>query len=263
MDTHVLSLADLQHSVARAMLADEAGPAVAHLVGGARPGGRLNIHVRHYEASLTAALSDKFPACAWLAGADVVSAAARAYIYAHPPNQPCIADYGEEFPRFLANYGRARTMPYLESFAGLEWAVGRVSIAIDHPPISWSELGRMGSERLVDSVLALQPGLGYLRSAWSVDLLMTTYLSGTAPERFVLPESDAFIEARGARGTVHLTRLDGATFTFRRALAAGGSIGDAAASALDLDASFDPGEALRLLVHADLVTATAAQANAR
>ena len=256
------SLADLQSGIARAMTTGEAEPFVARLVGGTDPDKRLNIHLRHYEASLTAALRDKFPACAWLAGADVVNAAARAYVHAHPPEQPCIAEYGEEFPQFLANYGRARTMPYLESFATLEWTVGRASIAIDHAPISWSDIVQIGSERLVDAVLSLQPGVHYLRSAWGVDELMTTYLGGTEPERFVLPESDTFIEVRGARGTVHLTRLDSAAFTFCRELAAGSSVGDAAGSALELDSTFDPGEALRRLVQAGLITTTTVQARA-
>ncbi len=256
------SLADLQSSVARAMLAGEREPGIAQLVGGDQPGRRLDIHLRHYEASLTAALRDKFPACAWLAGEEVVTAAARTYVHAHPPERPCIAEYGEGFPRFLASYGHARTMPYLESFGTLEWAVGRVSLAIDRAPISWSSVGQLGSERLVDSVLSLQPGLHYLRSGWAVDQLMTTYLRGIEPERFVLAESEAFIEVRGARGSVQLARLDGATFTFRTGLAAGRSVGDAAGSALDCDSAFDPGEALRLLVQAGLVTTISAPAGA-
>jgi len=259
---HMHLLADLQSAFAHAMTTGKAGPVVEHLVGGADPGKRLNIHLRHYEASLATALCEKFEACAWLAGADLVNAAARAYVCAQPPRQPCIAEYGGDFPEFLAQHGRARTMPYLESFAMLEWAVGRVSIAIDYSPLSWSDVGRIGSEHLVDSVLALHPGLRYVRSTWGVDQLMTTYLSGTQPERFVLPESDTFIEVRGARGTVHLARLDGATFTFRRDLAAGRSVGDAAESALELNSTFNPGEALGLLVHAGLVIATTAQANA-
>ena len=252
----MLSLAELQTRVARAMTTGERELVAAQLVGGAHPGSRLAIHLRHYEASLTAALRETFPACAWLVGAGLVSAAARAYVYAHPPEQPCIADYGEEFPRFLAEYGRGRAMPYLESFATLEWAVGRASIAIAYPPLAWSDIGRMGSERLIDSVLSLQPGLRYLRSAWAIDRLMTTYLSGTEPERFVLLESDTFIEVRGARGTVDVARLDGATFAFRRELAAGSSVGDAAACALEFDSTFDPGEALRHLAHAGLVVTT-------
>jgi hypothetical protein len=261
MELRMLSLADLQLSVARAMTTGESEAVVAQLVGGAHPGNRLDIHLRHYEASLTAVLRDKFAACAWLAGADLLSAAARAYVHEHPPKQPCIAEYGRDFPQFLATHGRASMLPYLESFATLEWAVGRASIAVDHAPISWSDLARIGSERLVDSVLSLQPGLRYLRSAWDVDQLMTTYLSGTEPERFVLSESDTFIEVRGARGTVHLAQLDAATFTFRRELAVGSSIGDAADCGLEVDSTLNPGEALRELVHTGLVTTTTEQAN--
>ncbi|HEY7671572.1 MAG TPA: putative DNA-binding domain-containing protein [Gammaproteobacteria bacterium] len=249
----MLSLAELQNGVARAMTTGVREPFVAQLVGGANPAKRLDIHVRHYETSLTAALRDKFAACAWLAGADLVSAAARAYVRARPPRQLCIADYGDDFPQFLANYGRARTLPYLESFAALEWAVGQVSIAIDYPPLSWPDLAEVGSERLVDSALMLQPGLRYLRSAWGVDQLMTLYLRGTEPERFALPESETFIEVQGARGAVHFARLDGATFMFRMELAAGSSIGTAADQALEYDSTFDPGAALRLLAHTGLV----------
>jgi hypothetical protein len=253
----MLSLAELQSRLARAMTTGEREPFAPHLAEGVYPPKRLYVHIRHYEASLTAALRDKFPACGWLAGTDLVSAAARAYVHAHPPTQPCIAEYGRDFPNFLVTYGRAPTLPYLESFAELEWAVGRASIAIDHPSISWLDIGRIGAERLVDAVLSLQPGLSYLHSAWGVDQLMTTYLTGVEPERFVLPESEAFIEVRGARGTVPLTRLAGATFTFRSELAHGQSLGDAAGGALELDSTFDAGEALRLLVHAGLVTAAA------
>jgi len=259
----VLSLANLQSGIARAMTTGERQPLVTQLVGGAHPAGRLDIHLRHYETSLTAAVHDRFAACAWLAGGDLVSAAARAYVHAHPPRYLCIAEYGEDFPQFLASYDRAPTMPYLESFATLEWIVSHVSIAVDYPPLSWPDLAGIGSDRLVDSPLTLQPGLRYLRSAWGVDQLMTMYLSGTEPERFVLPESDTFIEVRGARGTVHLARLDGATFEFRRKLATGISIGDAAGRALEHDSTFDPGEALRLLVQTGLAAKTSVAAQER
>jgi uncharacterized protein (UPF0276 family) len=231
-------------------------PIVAQLVGGTDPTLRLDVHVRHYEASLTAALRDKFEACAWLAGADLVSAAAREYVHAYPPRRPCIAEFGDDFPLFLASYDRASTLPYLESFAALEWAVGQVSIAIDYPALSWSDLGQIGPERLVDAVFLLQPGLRYLHSAWSVDRLMALYLGNTEPERFELSESDTFIEVRGARGTVCLAPLDGATFAFRMELAAGSSVGTAADRALEHNTTFDPGEALRLLANMGLIAKT-------
>jgi hypothetical protein len=254
----VRSLADLQETFARAMTSGQGVALAAELVGGPNPSARLAIHLRHYEASLTTALCDKFPACAWLAGADLVRAAARDYVHSHPPVQPCIAEYGRDFPQFLAAYGRASSLPYLESFAALEWAVAKASIATAEPPLSWTDVARLGPDALFDSTPSLQPGLYYLSSGWRIDELMTTYLSGAEPERFVLEESNTLIEVRGTRGDVRLKHLDATTFGFRTALLEGRSIGEAAIRALDSDATFDSGAALSELVREGLVTGTSA-----
>jgi hypothetical protein len=82
---------------------------------------------------------------------------------------------------------------------------------------------------------------------------MQTYLTGAAPERFVLIEAPTSLEVQGARGAFRLTRLDAATFAFRTALAAHRTVGDAADAALALDPAFDAGHGLRALVDARLV----------
>ncbi len=76
----MLSLSSLQARVAHAVIMGDVEPVAAYLAGGADPRKRLAIHQRHYETSLTRALCDKFPATAWLAGTDIVAAAAREYI---------------------------------------------------------------------------------------------------------------------------------------------------------------------------------------
>jgi hypothetical protein len=252
---HVQSLAEVQAAFARAMTTGDAERLDAALVGGTSPRKRLAVHLRHYEASLTSALLEKFPACAWLVGGALVRAAARAYVRLHPPQQPCIAEYGREFPQFLGSYGgTAASLPYLESFARLEWAYAQASIAIEAPPCSWARLASVGPDRLLDATLALQPGLRYVHSRWRIDELMTTFLRGAEPERFVLVELLTLMEVRGARGAVSLQRLDRASFAFRTALADGGCIGAAATAALESDGAFDTGEALKSLAHAGLVT---------
>jgi hypothetical protein len=250
----VHSLAELQAEIGHAVTSGGATPAIASLVGGARPAKRLAIHQGHYEASLAAALLAKFPASAWLAGTAFVTEAARAYAHACPPPQPCIAEYGRDFPAFLARFGRTAP-PYLQSFAALELAVGEVSIAVDVRPLRWAELASVAAEELLESALTLQPGLRHLRAPWRIDELMTTYLRGEAPERFVLAEGETHVEVRGARGSLRLLRLDGATFVFRTELVAGRTIAKAAELALDVAADFDAGAALRALVHAGLVVA--------
>src|SRR5262245_54741193 len=101
----MVSLSDLQQRVRDAVIADNVAQArsiAPLLVGGRDPSTRLAIHRRHYQASLVTALLEKFPAVTWLVGATFMQEAARAFVRRHPPAAPCIAEYGADFPDFLA-----------------------------------------------------------------------------------------------------------------------------------------------------------------
>jgi hypothetical protein len=248
------SLADIQARVRQAVTGGDAHGVAPLLVGGIEPGKRLAIHQRHYEASLVTALCEKFPASTWLLGADVVFDAAQTFVRSHPPRRPCIAEYGEDFPTFLAAHGRLATLPYVTVFAELEWAVGQVSIAVDREAVSWPAIARIAPDDLLSTCLVLQPGVRYRHADWPVDELMTMYLSDAAPDTFVWQPAQTCVEIRGARGVLRIDRVDPGTCAFRTALLDGLPIGDAAEAALDCDEAFDPGQALVALVSAELVT---------
>ncbi|HXF54388.1 MAG TPA: DNA-binding domain-containing protein [Hyphomicrobiaceae bacterium] len=248
-------LAETQARLARAMLSGDASAAVPLLSGGERSAGRLAIHLRHYEASLMAALAAKFPACAWLLGERFFAETTRRFVHRQPPTKPCMAEYGAEFPRFLAQQPASAAMPYLRGFAVLEWHLGQVSIAIDHPPLALSALRPFAGEALYGLTLRLQPGIAHLRSRWPIDELMRLYLSANAPDSYLMNEHQVCLEVRGARGVFTMDRLDPATFAFRSAIAAGRAIGAAAEAALEADAAFDPGGALARLYAERLVVA--------
>jgi len=249
----VPSLADLQAGVRRAVTLGDPGAVRSLLVGGMDPVKRLAIHRRHHEASLVTAIREKFPATAWLVGADRVADAARAYVRTHPPQRPCIAEYGEDFPAFLADVERGLELPYLQSFAELEWHVAQVSVAVDCTPVTWVEIVQLGTDALLNARVALQPGLRYLHAAWTIDRLMTTYLAGVVPDEFVLTNVDTYIEVRGARGALRIESVGSATFVFRSALVGGRPLGEAGETALSGDPTFDAGKALLDLVAGGLV----------
>lgn len=246
-------LAELQARIAGALLAGDGRGLAADLVRGSAE--RFRVHLRNYEESLAAALRDKFPGCAWLLGAELLDAAARAFARAHPPRRPCIAEYGAEFPRFVAAFGRAAELAYVQPFAELEWAVGNAAIAVDSEPLAWRSIASLGTDGLLATHVTLQQGLRYLRVPCRVDELMTIYLGDRAtPAAFALDASPAHLEVRGARGAVSIALLEDAEHAFRAALAAGEAIGAAAERALDVDGAFDAGAALRRLVDAGSVT---------
>jgi putative DNA-binding protein len=224
------------------------------LVGGNAPEKRLSIHQRNYHKTLIDALLVKFPATGWLVGTAFLTQAAERFVCERPPAAPCIAEYGAEFPAYLSQQPGTELALYLKDFVELEWCVGQVAIALDRPPVTAEEFSGIDPNVLPNTFLTLQPGLHFLQARWPVDELMTLYLTETAPDQFELAASNVRIEVRGARGQFHFSRLDKAEFTFRKSIAGGYSIGDAAEFAMDSSADFDPGQALAALIAAGFIT---------
>lgn len=249
------ALAETQLRFRDAMVHGDVQHVAPLLVGGRDPEKRLVVHQRNYQTSLVDALMVKFPATGWLTGTPFLTEAARQFVRKHPPQAPCIAEYGGAFPGFLSLCPGAGRMPYLGEFAQFEWHVGHVAIAIDAAPVPSEEFSAIDGDALPDTLLTLQSGLRYLRASWPVDEVLKLYLTETAPDHLELSPADVWIEVRGARGEFHFSRLDAAEFIFRKSISEGRSTGDAAECALDVNAGFDPGQALGALIAAGLVTA--------
>ena len=249
------TLTELQAGIRTAVVLGKDSAVAPWLVGGRDARKRLAIHHRHYHASLVSALLDRFPATVWLVGTTSVAEAARRFVENRPPTRPCIAEYGEDFPAFLSAERGAATLPYLRSFATLEWHLSRLSLAVTQPALSQGDLSSLDPGTLADVSVTMQPGVHYVHAHWNIDTLIRLYLTASAPDQFTLERGDAWIELRGARGDLRINRLNRASYTFRSALSAGQPLGDAAVSALDLDTTFDAGRALVTLITDGLVTA--------
>jgi Putative DNA-binding domain len=259
----MLSLAEMQTRLRDAIVDHDVAGALPLLTGGRDAAGRLAVHRRHFEASLVLALLEKFPATTWLIGAQAMTEAARTFVHRHPPKTPCIAEYGVEFPNFVAGRVGAERVPYLGSFAEFEWHLGHAAIAIDRPPLGIQAFASISVDLLPDIRLALQPGLHYGTAAWPIDDLVRLYLSEAAPAQYTFEPADVYLEICGARGEFRIDRLDPATFAFRRTLAERETIEVAAERALERDGAFDPGQALTALVAGGLVVAIIEQVGAQ
>ena len=248
------ALADIQSFFRNVVVTGDVARIRALLLGGPDPEIGLGIHRRNYEISLVTALLTKFPATVWLAGTSFVTEAARGFIRNHPPHVPCIAEYGDEFPQFLAALPNADGMPYLREFAELERQVGQVSVEIEERCLALADLTEFGADRLPDIMLRLQPGVRYRRASWPIDDLLKLYLTESAPDRYPFEPCDVWLEVRGARGEFQIDRLESSEFVFRKSIAEGHSLGSAAESALECNPSFDPGIALVRLIESGMMT---------
>jgi len=250
----VPSLAEIQSLVRQAVVAGETSALEPLLAGGSNARKRFDIHQRNYEASLTNALLEKFPATVWLTGASFISRAGVLYVHQHPPEAPCIAEYGAGFPRFLSECPGAERVPYLRPFAELRWCLGQVAISVEEPGILPEEISAVPAESLPDLTFSLQPGVRYVEAEWPVDELIKLSLAETAPEYLSFEPAVVCLEIRGARGEFSLTRLGPGEFLFRRAIREGNSIAAAAEYAFDAETNFDPGATLASLIACGLVT---------
>ena len=250
-----MALAELQRRLRDAVVTGETNTLAMLFVGGTRPARRFDIHRRHYEESLTAAVVGRFPATAWLIGSTRLEAAARAFVHSHPPTAPCIAEYGVAFPGILATWPETAHFAYVRAFADLDWHLGRLAVSVDLPSLGTDQLTRIAADTLPDMSVALQPGAHYLYAPWGIDTLIMLYLADTSPDSWTLRSEDVHLEVRGSRGAFRFTRLTAAEFAFRASLATGRTLGDAAALALEHDAAFDPGAGLIALVNERLITA--------
>ena len=253
------ALLDLQKSLRDALTLGDASGLESLLTGGRDPRRRLAIHQRHYSTSLITSLLDRFPATVWLVGSPFVVDAAREFIRLRPPSRPCLAEYGEEFSAFVAKRPGAAEIAYLRQFAELEWHLSRLSLAVEAPALTIDHLSSIDASTLGDAKVALQPGVHYLHADWAIDELISLYLSDSAPDQFSLQPGDVWLELRGVRGELRMNRLSHADFAFRAALASGGSITDAAVSALEIETAFDAGRALLDAVGDRLVVVIDAQ----
>ena len=247
-------LADVQRRIRDAVVMDDAASAASLFVGGKNATQRLAIHLRHYRTSLVTALLGRFPATGWLVGTPLLEEAATHFVRDHPPSAPCIGEYGQRFPQFLATWPGAERVSYLRAFADLDWHLGRLAVTIDLPAVTRADVAAVAADDLADAVITIQPGTHYAHAESPIDELMTLYLSDAAPERLVLVDTEVWIEVRGARGSFRFSRLTATEFSFRVGIAEGQSLGEAAQRAWDLDPTFDPGLALAALVDGGLAT---------
>jgi hypothetical protein len=167
---------------------------------------------------------------------------------------PCIAEYGDRFPTWLAGYLDVPRVPYVEAFAALDWQLGRLAVSADAPALDPSQVACLSPDVLTDAVLALQDGTYYTQAEWPIDVLMRAFLGERTSGHLAVARQPVWLEARGSRGVVSIGRLSEAEWEFRSAIQQARPIGVAAERAWQFDPRFDPGVALANLFTVALIS---------
>jgi hypothetical protein len=246
----MLALPELQAAVRTALLGgDEEAARQAVHADGIAPAARLAIYRHHVVGTLTEVLAGTFPVVCRLVDARFFAFAADRYLRTDPPGSPCLFEYGATFPDFLASFGPCRHLAWLPDVARLEWAINVAFHADDAAPLDAMALAAVPERFAARLRVRMHPSVAYLGSSWPVDRIWTAHQEGGSLDALRLAREEVCLEVRRTvADDVVIGRLARGDFHFRRLLAAGHCLAEAASEAVDADPAFDLPAALTALL---------------
>jgi hypothetical protein len=233
------SLRDTQSRIADAVL-DGDLDAIAALVRADRlpSAERLRIYHNHTLTSLSTALGDNFPVARRLVGDEFFRAAAKRFVAAAPPRDPCLSAYGAGFADFLAGFEPARALPYLPDVARLEWLRIDVTFAPEMPALDLAALAATPADEQGWLKLALRPSVGLMTSPYPVDRIWQANREVEVPPVDLESGPVRLLVWRNQEGC-RFEHLDIGSFAFFGAAARRATLEEAAEAAFAADPEFD------------------------
>lgn len=127
---------------------------------------RLAVYRNNVVHSLVAALAETYPVCRRFVGAEAFDALATAFVRAHPPHTPVVAEWGEGLADFVPTFfdpaeGASEPLRLLQDLARLEWARQQAWHAADAQAVDTAELSAALAHppTLLRARLVLHPSL--------------------------------------------------------------------------------------------------------
>ena len=213
---------------------------------------RLDVYRHHVLTTLTEVLMAAYPVVTRLVDPRFFAYAADRYIRGELPTSPCLHEYGPSFPEFLAGFPPCHDLEYLPDVARLEWALHAARYADDAPALDPSRMAAVPPEQTPWLALLVHPSLAYLESPWPIDEIWRANQPDRDPVVVDLAAGGAQLEIRRRADDVVFRALDPPTFAFRRALARGATLAEAAERGFERQADFPVAHAVRAVLDEDI-----------
>lgn len=203
-------------------------------------------------ANACAALRLAYPVGEALLGEDSFQTLGQLYWQTTPPDGGDLNRYGAQFAAFAQQQDAFANLPWLHDVLALEWLLHLAAMTEDHEALPIRSLAGLSAEALGTSRLYLQPAAQLLDSAWAAGSIWLAHHGGTALEQIDSQQAEQILVCRvGLKPWVFLPGPGEAGFV--SALQQGCSCGQAIATALAADESFDPAASMARLFERGLV----------
>ncbi|HSW08519.1 DNA-binding domain-containing protein [Aquabacterium sp.] len=207
-------------------------------------GRRLEVYRNNLRQVLGGALAAVYPTVHELVGEAFFRGLARHYLAQHPSRSGNLHAFGEHLPGFLANFEPAATLPYLADVARLDWAWHAVfhapeAMAVD-PAQALAVLAAAPDAERAAARLPWPDTARLLASCHPVfDLWRWHQLPAESRGPLCASSAGQALLVLRSDGQVRVMPLTAGEHELLQALAAGATLGAAAASALALDPALD------------------------
>lgn len=210
---------------------------------------RFAVYRNNVAVGLTEALATRFPVIRRLVGEAFFAGLARLYFERDRPRSPVIAEWGESFAAFLAQFPPLAAYPYLGDVARIEYARGRAFHAADAPPVDPAILVAVDPERVCLVLHASVTLLGFAYPA--VSIWARNQPGGDGLPLATGPETALILRDPGFHVPVRSVGHGDATML--RSLMSGETLSIAAAKAQDVDSGHSPQPLLVSLMQAGAI----------
>lgn len=242
---------------ARALL-DPALPCPDGLVAcnGSDPAARFAVYRNNVVVSLVDVLADIFTVTQELVGSEFFRAMAQVFVVTHPPRSRVLANFGRDFPDFVATFPPAATLPYLADVARLEMLRVQACHAADAMPLTPATIAEVLADPpgLPALRIVCHPSAAVLHSPHAVFSLWAAHqghpgldsIDPAAPETALVVRVDLDVQT---------IRLSPAVGLFIEQLIRGADLERAVSTAGSADPGFDLSEAFATLIRWQLIVA--------
>ncbi len=216
----------------------------------------ISVYRNNVRASLSKALTEKFPVIAQLVGQDFFKATAQEYFGVNPPTTPLIADYGNDFPSFLEKFNPAQNLPYLADMARLEIAWLGAYRAADAQSLRPEQVMDASGGDPSRLSFTLHPSFRLLRSKFAVGSIWQHHQQDKPVKPINAGIGECVLIVRPTLD-VKLSIISTGAYIALTHLASGQTVATAFDHALTQDAGFDPQQTAHTIFDSGAIIAAA------
>ncbi|MBV7408882.1 MULTISPECIES: DUF2063 domain-containing protein [Roseobacteraceae] len=212
---------------------------------------RFAVYRNNVTVALIDALRTGFPVLCKLLGDQNFDQLARVFARAHPPTSPLMMHYGAALPAFLDGFEPLARIGYLPDIARLELALRHAYHAADSTPLDAARLGALPPEVLMQTRLHLSPAVQLVHSRWPIhDIWCYNTRAGAQKPRSIAQP----VLVTRAKFDPEPHALTPAQAAWIQAIIDGATLENAVDAATAIDANFDLGPLLTLLIQHNALT---------